>query len=79
MELIAKVLSFNEEQKVVVGLKVAPVNLISSIFATVIGTGGASGSSADNPDVVEGDNLAEQWINFLINEAEKNPSGKSSS
>lgn len=45
MELIAKVLQFNEEQKVVVGLKVAPVNLISSIFATVIGSGSAPASA----------------------------------
>lgn len=46
MELIAKVLSFNDEQKVAVGLRVAPTNLISSIFATVIG-GGARAAGDD--------------------------------
>jgi hypothetical protein len=55
MELIAKVLSFNDEQKVAVGLRVAPTNLISSIFATVIGTG-ARGNDEDgrrSPEQVE--------------------------
>jgi hypothetical protein len=49
MELIAKVLIFNDEQKVAVGLKVAPTNLISSLIASVIGnsSGGRSDSAGD--------------------------------
>jgi hypothetical protein len=50
MELIAKVLSFNDEQKVAVGLRVAPTNLISSLFATVIGGGGGGGRGGGDED-----------------------------
>lgn len=35
LDLIAKVLSFNDEQKVAVGLKVGPIDIMSTIFSTV--------------------------------------------
>ena len=37
LKIIAKVLSFTDEQLVVVGLKVPPIDLLSSIVTTVIG------------------------------------------
>ncbi len=100
MELIAKVLAFGDEQKVAVGLKVAPTNLISSLFASVIGSGSAASAPQEvevrHPSVTspharvlcyvycsvlwcaQGDNLAEQWINFLITQAEDGGKDKQS-
>lgn len=37
LELIAKVLAFNEEQLVAVGLRVPPINIFASLLQTVIG------------------------------------------
>jgi hypothetical protein len=37
LDLIAKVLSFTDEQKVAVGLKVGPINIFTSILTNVIG------------------------------------------
>jgi hypothetical protein len=62
LKIIAKVLAFSDPQLVAVGLKVAPdLNIITSILSSVIG------QPAPAP-LVSGDNLAEQWISYLINE-----------
>ena len=59
--LIAKILSFNDDQKEIVGLQ--PVSLIASILTTVVG-------KPPPPPDIEGDNLAELWVNFLLVESE---------
>eukprot|EP01035_Chromulina_nebulosa_P017856 gene17856-23469_t len=63
LDLISRVLNFNEDQKITVGLKPAPVNIISNIFKTIIG-------SNPEPVQVDGDNLAELWVNYLLTESE---------
>ena len=35
LDLIAKILGFTDEQKVAVGLKVGPIDIMSTIFSTV--------------------------------------------
>ena len=42
MSLIAKVLKFNDEEMVLVGLKVGQVNLISSLLGSIVGAAGLS-------------------------------------
>lgn len=58
-------LQFTDEQKEAVGLKVPSVNYISNFIRTVVGV-----PTAPPPDV-EGDNLAELWVNFLLMESEE--------
>ena len=87
LKIIAKVLSFTDEQLVIVGLKVPPIDLISSIVTTVIGKPVAKEvpvrhycyylmlavthlSDLFHSPCVQGENLAEQWINYLIDESE---------
>ena len=57
-----QVLNFNDEQLEAVGLKVPDIDLISSgissLFTTIVG-------APPRPMDVEGDNLAELWVNFL--------------
>ena len=62
--LIAKILSFSDDQKEIVGLK--PVSLITSILSTVVG-------KPPPPPDIEGDNLAELWVNFLLVESDEKP------
>jgi len=61
LKIIAKVLAFSDSQLVAVGLKVAPDLSLLSLLSSVIG-------QPTRPVVVAGDNLAEQWISYLINE-----------
>ncbi len=80
--LIARILLFTDEQKENVGLKVPPTSkIISSLFNTII-TGGGMIAPTDSSDPlrqhatpskpkVEGNNLAELWVNFLIAESEQ--------
>ena len=79
--LIARILLFTDEQKEIVGLKVPPTSkIISSLFNSII-TGGGIIAPTDSSDPlrqnatplkpkVEGNNLAELWVNFLIAESE---------
>jgi hypothetical protein len=64
LQLISKVLSFSEEQEQAVGLKVPPINLIGTLYTTIVG-------APPKPLDVEGDNLAELWANFLEMEAKE--------
>ncbi len=85
--LIARILLFTDEQKEIVGLKVPPTSkIISSLFNTII-TGGGIIAPTDSSDPlrqnatplkpkVEGNNLAELWVNFLIAESESEQVGK---
>lgn len=66
LELIAKVLGFNEDQLVTVGLRVPPINLFASLLQTVIGP--------PTPVAVEGENLAELWVNFLLTQSDEKSS-----
>ena len=70
MDLIAKVLNFNDDQKVVVGLKVGNVGFrhtVGKIFNTIVGT-----PPVKSPQEIEGENLAELWVNFLMTETGDN-------
>lgn len=64
LDLISKILTFTDEQKQVVGLVARPGAFIESIFSSI-------GVAPPAPPEVEGDNLAELWVNFLMSEAEK--------
>jgi GRAB domain len=61
LQVLSKILNFNESQMVDVGLKVAPTNIVDSILRVMA------------PKVerieIEGDNLAELLVNFLIEES----------
>jgi hypothetical protein len=61
LHLIARMLQLTDEQMIVVGLRGAPVDLVNTLFTTVMGPAA--------PVQVEGDNLAELWVNYLINQA----------
>lgn len=61
LQLIARMLQLTDEQMIVVGLRGAPVDLVNTLLTTVIGP--------TAPVQVEGDNLAELWVNYLINQA----------
>lgn len=66
MDLIAKVLDFNDDQKVIVGLKVGNIGFrhaVGTIFKSLVGN-----SQAKTPQEIEGENLAELWVNFLMTE-----------
>ena len=66
MDLIAKVLDFNDDQKVIVGLKVGNIGFrhaVGSIFKSIVGN-----SPTKTPQEIEGENLAELWVNFLMTE-----------
>ena len=66
MDLIAKILNFDDDQKVAVGLKVGTIGFrhaVGSIFQTIVGT-----TPAKTPQEIEGENLAELWVNFLLEE-----------
>ena len=66
MDLIAKVLNFNDDQKVVVGLKIGNIGLrhaVGSFYKSLVGN-----SSVKTPQEIEGENLAELWVNFLMTE-----------
>lgn len=64
LQLVSKVLGFTDEQKQIVGLMVPPINLIGTLYTTIVG---------GPPKLidVEGDNLAELWANFLEMEAQE--------
>lgn len=64
LDLISKILTFTDEQKQAVGLMARPGAFIESIFSSI-------GVAPPAPPEVEGDNLAELWVNFLMSEAEK--------
>lgn len=70
LALIARMLQLTDEQMIVVGLRGAPVDLVNTLLTTVIGP--------TAPVQVEGDNLAELWVNYLINQAsnEEVPRGR---
>ena len=66
--LISKVLHFDEEQMVTVGLAVPKINLVKSL---VDGLKRVAATPADqvDPESLEGDNIAELWVSFLNAEA----------
>jgi hypothetical protein len=73
LALIGKILNFTDEQKEAVGLKVPSQNYIKSLITSIVGP-----LAPPSPPEVEGDNLAELWINFLLTESgEANPQPKS--
>lgn len=61
LQVLSKILSFSDAQMVEVGLKVAPTNLVDSFINAI----------APRVDKVEvhGENLAEMWVNFLLEES----------
>lgn len=61
LSLIARVLNLTDEQLIIVGLRGAPVDIVNTLLTSVIGP--------TAPVQVEGDNLAELWVNYLINQA----------
>ena len=64
LQLLARVLGFTEEQQEVVGLLVPKdINLIGTLYTTIVG------APPKTPVNVEGDNLLEMWANFLEMEA----------
>jgi len=64
LQLLARVLGFTEEQQEVVGLLVPKdINLIGTLYTTIVG------APPKPPVNVEGDNLLEMWANFLEMEA----------
>ena len=64
LELIAKMLSFNEEQMVDVGLKMPQTNFIASFFNTL--------NPTDENNTKATGQLAEIWLDYLLNETEEN-------
>ena len=73
LALIGKILNFTDEQKEAVGLKVPSQNYIKSLITSIVGP-----LAPPPPPEVEGDNLAELWINFLLTESgESNSQPKS--
>ena len=71
MDLISKVLSFDDDQLVSVGLKVPSINPIGSFISKVgsIVRGSGEEQNSRHQTEVEGDNLADMWVNFLMAEA----------
>lgn len=67
LALIGKILNFSDEQKEAVGLKVPSQNYIKSFITSIVGP-------LAPPPEVEGDNLAELWINFLLTESDESNS-----
>ena len=69
MDLIAKILAFDDDQRVAVGLKVGTIGFrhaVGSIFKSIVTT------AIPNPqEDVQGDNLAELWVNFLLEETKE--------
>ena len=66
MDLIAKILQFDDDQKVACGLKVGTIGFrhaVGNIFKNIVNT-----AVSNPPAEVEGDNLAELWVNFLLEE-----------
>lgn len=72
LELIARILVFSEEQKAAVGLKPSAVSFVS-FFQSIVG---APQKPVEN---LEGYNLAEMWVNFLLVETESESRDKSKS
>jgi hypothetical protein len=68
LALIGKILNFTDEQKEAVGLKV-PQNYIKSLITSIVGP-----LAPPPAPEVEGDNLAELWINFLLTESDESHS-----
>ena len=65
LDLISRVLGFTEEQQQIVGLRVPNINLIGTLYTTIVG---AQPKPVSN---LEGDNLLEMWANFLEMEAQE--------
>ena len=51
MDLIAKVLNFSDDQKVTVGLKVGSVNIIGSLFTSLMGSSNAISKPPQSQDI----------------------------
>merc|ERR1711991_226544 len=69
MDLIAKILQFDDDQKVACGLKVGTIGFrhaVGTIFKNIVNT-----AVSNPPAEVEGDNLAELWVNFLLEETKE--------
>lgn len=66
LELIARILGFTDEEKTVVGLREAAG--LSTIFSAFMGI-----TPTAAPVDVDGDNLAELWVNFLLHESDASP------
>ena len=70
--LIAKILGFTDDDKVIAGLQVSDASIVSSFFQTILSPL-ASGSTIITPKKtvdIEGDNLAEMWQSFLMQESD---------
>ncbi len=68
--LISKVLSFNEDQLVSVGLAVPRnLNIVKSIVDGIKKAAAPGIDGGINPEALEGDTLAELWVNYLSAEA----------
>ena len=69
LQLLSRVLGFTEEQEEVVGLRVPNINLIGTLYTTIVG-------APPKPVSVEGENLLEMWANFLEMEAQESLTGR---
>jgi hypothetical protein len=69
--LISKILGFTENDKVEVGLQVSEGSIVSSFFHSFLSplSNGNTVIAPKKTDI-EGDNLAEMWQNFLMQESE---------
>lgn len=61
--LLSRILNFSDEQLVAVGLKVAPTTIVDSFLSIL--------QPKLVPKQVSGENLAEQWVNFLLEESDQ--------
>jgi hypothetical protein len=72
LDLISRILGFNEEQLEVVGLRMPKVNFLSTFFDTLVGTdtdGDGDALRQQQQLQLQGGSLAELWVSFLEAEA----------
>jgi chromosome segregation ATPase len=69
LELLAKMLAFDEQQLVDVGLKVAPKNFITNFLTTILPP------VEEEPDIGDKNNIAEVWLDFLLQETDSDNVG----
>ena len=78
LQILSKILNFSDNQLVAVGLKVAPTTIIDSFMSALapkvenveIEVLIIALLSIDYCDLVQGDNLAELWVNYLLEETQ---------
>lgn len=75
LDLISRVLDFTEEQQVATGLRPPPVlnfpivNSTGSVFSSILSS--VVGAPPAQPVEVQGDSLAELWINYLLTQTDE--------